>query len=83
MDFPAFYQESAKIVPQHPDLIVSTAFHIIPYAYTSTVQTTYMDNTFDERDYEDIYENQGKSILLRVLQENGRFGFKKLREIQL
>ena len=37
MELPGFYQETAKIVPHFPDHIVSTAFHIIPRSYTSTI----------------------------------------------
>lgn len=40
-----------------------------------------MDHTYEERDYEDIYQNNGKSILIRLLEENGRYGFKLLREV--
>ena len=70
-------------MPHMPDHIVATAFHIIPKSYTSTIQTTYLDQTFDEQGYEDLYENMGQSILIRLAQENGRFGFIMKRQVQL
>ena len=75
MEFPSCYRHLAKIVPHKPDYIVSTAFHIIPKSFEQTVQTTYLDNTFDEQGYEDIYKNMGKSILIRLSKEDGHFGF--------
>ena len=83
MDLPGFYQETAKIVPHSPDHVVATAFHITPRSYSTTVQTTYLDQTFEEQGYEDIYENFGLSILIRLSQENGRFGFIRKRQIKL
>jgi len=83
MEFPAFYQEHGKIVPNQTDYVVSTAFHIIPKAYTATVQTTYLDGQYDECNFDELCENVGKSIIIRLTKSCGRHGFHTLREVQL
>ena len=83
MDFPVFYQDSSKIVPHDPGHIVSAGFHITPQGSQSIVQTTYIDKTFDEQNFDDIYNNTGKNIIIRLLKAQGRFGFQQLREVKL
>ena len=80
MEFPVFYFKAAKIVPDKTDYVVSIGFHIIPKK-DYLVQTTFLDNTYEENTFQDLFENVGKQILLRLSKTDKMKGFITMREI--
>jgi hypothetical protein len=57
--------------------------HIVPTLTNSRVQTTFMDGSYQENTYEEIYPVSGSQLILSLIQANGRSGFIEERHVML
>jgi len=80
-EFPSYYLNTARFVPHVKGHIVTLAWHIIPRNANQVVQTTWIDGTVDEKTFSTVYNNTGKSIIIKLAKSNGRNGFKTKKEI--
>jgi hypothetical protein len=47
------------------------------------VQTTFIDGTYEENSFDEIYHQTGESILMFLNKADGRNGFKRIKCVQL
>ena len=81
--FPANYNDQALIVPHLPDLVMCTCYHIVPKS-KAILETNKLDGNVVQNYFSKTYQqNTGKSVLIRLLKANGRYGFEMLDEFQL
>ena len=85
MEVPSFNFIDGKLVPNQDEFVITTAFHILPkkQMFQNNVQTTYIDGTYEEHSFDEIYEQTGESILLFLNKTDGRNGFQRIKCIQL
>ena len=82
MDVPGYYFSDSKFVPNSTEgFVVSLQWHIIPDGQNKVVQTTYLDNTYDEQTYSQINPNTGKEIIISLLKPYKSGVFETIKEI--
>ena len=67
MIFPAYYYSDAKFVPNNPEYVLSSSWHIIPRMDNVTVQTTMINKEYKHDRFEDLWDTKGKNIILNLL----------------
>ena len=71
MDFPGYYYYNSRFVPHTHSCsnkyIIVLAWHIVPTGKNKNVQTTKIDKTYNEVPFEDLYDNKGKDMILKLM----------------
>ena len=66
MEFPGFYFNNAKFVPNQQNYILTLGWHVIPKSFNQQIQTTYIDGEIEEGTFEDIIDKTGRSIIVSL-----------------
>jgi hypothetical protein len=83
LDFAGFYYHSSKFIPNQNDLILNLCWHITPEGKNKVVQTTKYNRSVTEEQYDKVYEETGKDIIMRIMRPLKTNVFQKVKQIKL
>ena len=79
---PAYYIHDAKFVPNCFNMILVLVWSIVPDEKL-TIQTTYVNKTWNEKKINEIFENSGADLNLKLIQTHGRNGMETVKTFHL